>query len=173
MKHGYTGPRKLLREILEKEMNKGYKKIVIVAHSQGTIITGNVISDFNDVVDGVRGHTEKERETMKANLSKVEVYLVAGAAHLASGKYVSHLECISNRGDVVAVLGHLFPNILKPLWRNTRGRGIRYMNCIDSVENANWGHSLIPHYLEPMKNGYFPGSKLVTSYWVNNPQKKD
>jgi len=32
----------------------------------------------------------------------MEVYMVASAAHYVSGKHVSHLECLSNRGDFVA-----------------------------------------------------------------------
>ena len=138
-KHSASGPRKLLREVLEEEMKKDYKKIVLVAHSQGTIITGNVIADFNDIVDGLKGHSEEERAIMKENMSKIEVYIVAGAAHYVSGKYVSHLECISNRGDFVAVLGHVFPKYLKSLWLNTKLAGIHYSDCSDHVEKAAWG----------------------------------
>ncbi len=70
---------------------------------------------------------------------------IAGAAHYVSGKYVSHLECLSNCGDnVVAVLGHIiFPNILKGIWGYTRGSGIRYEYCKDLVEYSNWGHTRV------------------------------
>jgi len=171
---GCTGPRKLLRNILDKEMKKDcYKKIVLVAHSQGTIISGNVIADFNDRIEDKEKYTVEEREVIKKNMSKLEVYIFAGAAHYMSGKYVSHLECLSNRGDVVAVLGHIFPNILKSIWRNTRGNGIIYDHCKDHVETSNWGHSFIPHYLAPMEKGCFSGSKLATDYWLKNPQKKN
>ena len=164
LKHGATGPRKLLKEKLLNEMKKDYKKIVLVAHSQGTIITGNVIADFNDIVDGKGDFTDEERALIKENLSKMEVYIVAGAAHYVNGKYVSHLECISNRGDFVAVLGHVFPKYLKPFWMNTKLSGIHYSECSDVVETAGWGHMLGDHYFTPMEKGSFPGSKLVTTY---------
>jgi len=171
---GCTGPRKLLRNKLGMEMKKDcYKKIVLVAHSQGTIISGNVIADFNDGIEDKEKYTVEEREVIKKNMSKLEVYIFAGAAHYMSGKYVSHLECLSNRGDVVAVLGHIFPRILNFLWRNTWGNGIIYDHCKDHVETSNWGHSFIPHYLAPMEKGCFSGSKLATDYWLKNPQKKN
>ncbi|KAK1738764.1 hypothetical protein QTG54_010794 [Skeletonema marinoi] len=174
-KLGCTGPRRLLRKKLGMEMEKDcYKKIVLVAHSQGTIISGNVIADFNDRIEDKEKYTEEEREVMKMNMSKLEVYIFAGAAHYMSGKYVSHLECLSNRGDVIAVCGHVFPKILKFLWRNTRGNGIIYDDhCKDHVETSNWGHLLIPHYLASLENGCFSGSKLATEYWLKNPQKKN
>ena len=82
--------------------------------------------------------------------------MIAGAGHYVSGKYVSHLECLSNRGDFVAVLGHIFPNILKGIWRNTRGNGIIYYEyCKDHVEYADWGHSLGRHYFASMEKGSF------------------
>jgi len=166
LRHGCSPPRKLLRSTLEREMKNGYEKIVLVAHSQGTIITGNVIADFSDMIEGKGDLDVKEREALKKNMSKFEVYIVAGCAHYMTGKHVSHLECISNRGDFVAVLGHLFPKILRPIWRNTWNYGIRYgEECEDHIENGNWGHSLISHYLEQFENGLFPNSRLVTKYW--------
>mmetsp|Transcript_3362 Transcript_3362/g.4333 ORF Transcript_3362/g.4333 Transcript_3362/m.4333 type:complete len:343 (+) Transcript_3362:155-1183(+) len=169
---GCTGPRKLLRNILREEMKKDYKKIVLIAHSQGTIITGNVIADFNDMIEDEEMYSAEERGDIQQNVSKLEVYLLAGAAHYVSGKYVSHLECLSNRGDVVAVLGHIFPNNLKGIWRNTRGNGIRYEHCKDLVEYSNWGHTCTDHYFAPMEKGSFSESKLVTDYWLKNPERK-
>mmetsp|Transcript_18590 Transcript_18590/g.26453 ORF Transcript_18590/g.26453 Transcript_18590/m.26453 type:complete len:429 (+) Transcript_18590:47-1333(+) len=169
---GCTGPRKLLRNILREEMKKDYKKIVLIAHSQGTIITGNVIADFNDMIEDEEMYSAEERGDIQKNVSKLEVYLLAGAAHYVSGKYVSHLECLSNRGDVVAVLGHIFPNNLKGIWRNTRGNGIRYEHCKDLIEYSNWGHTCTDHYFAPMEKGSFSESKLVTDYWLKNPERK-
>ena len=86
LKHGRSGPRRLLRNSLLMEMKvKDYKKIVLVAHSQGTIITGNVIADFNDMVENVE-NTAEEREAIKENMSKLEVYMIAGAGHLCVWK---------------------------------------------------------------------------------------
>jgi len=173
LRHGCSGPRKLLRVKLLEEMKNDYKKIVLVAHSQGTIITGNVIADFSDRIEGVvDGFDMKEREALKKNMSKFEVYIVAGCAHYMTSKYVSSLECISNRGDFVALLGHLFPKILRPIWRNTWNHGIRYdQDCEDHIENSNWGHLLFGHYLDQFEHGLFPNSKLVTKYWMKSPQK--
>ena len=168
---GQTGPRKLVRNVLSEEMKKDYKKIVLIAHSQGTIITGNVIADFTKMIDDEEKFTAEERETLKKNMSKLEVYIVAGAAHYVNGKYVSHLECLSNRGDFVAVLGHIFPDMFKGIWRNTKNNGIRYEHCKDLVEYSNWGHTCIDHYFIPMEKGSFSESKLVTDYWLKNPKR--
>ena len=51
-----------------------YKKIVLVAHSQGTIITGNVIADFNDIVDGTTKFNEEDRAALKNNMSDGGIY---------------------------------------------------------------------------------------------------
>ena len=169
-RHGYTRPRDFLKKVLGEEMKKDYKKIVLVAHSQGTIITGNVIADFNDIIDGTKECSDEEKALVKDNMSKMEVFMVASAAHHVSGKHVSHLECLSNRGDVVAFLGHLFPKILKPFWLNTRGAGMLYENYDDHVEKSAWGHSLDPHYVTPIANGSFPGSKLATTYLLKKPK---
>jgi len=171
LRHCFTRPRDFLKDVLGKEMKKDdYKKIVLVAHSQGTIITGNVIADFNDIVDGTTKFNEEDRAVLKNNMSKMEVYMVASAAHYVSGKHVSHLECLSNRGDFVAFFGHLFPKILKPFWLNTRRAGIHYEDCNDHVEKSAWGHLLDLHYLTPIEKGSFPGSKLATSYLLRKPK---
>lgn len=147
LKHGSTKPRDELRSILLKEMKKDYKKIVLVAHSQGTIITGNVVADLSDAANndiddiswfdkdsiwfdkGDNDETMKRKSSeLKKTLKKFEVYLFAGCAHHVDGAYVDRLECLSNRGDFVAILGHLFPKFLKPLWKNTWGNGIVYKN---------------------------------------------
>ena len=70
---GCTGPRKLLRNILDKEMKKDcYKKIVLVAHSQGTIISGNVIADFNDRIEDKEKYTVEEREVIKKKIRDIK-----------------------------------------------------------------------------------------------------
>ena len=145
LRHCTTGPRQFLKEVLQAEMKNDYKKIVLVAHSQGTIITGNVVADFNDIIDGATKCSEEERALVKDNMSKMEVYLVASAAHYVNGEHVSNLECLSNRGDIVAVLGHLYPEVMKSFWLNTRGAGIRYSDNIDQVEKASWV-SLSPNF---------------------------
>ncbi len=147
---------------------------MLVAHSQGTIITGDVIADCSDIIEGfAEGYTKQEREAVKKNMEKFEVYIVAGCAHYMTGKYVRHLECISNRGDLVAILGHLFPKILRPIWRNTWNSGIVYEFCKDHIEYSRWGHLLLSCYLGQIKNGLFPESELAEYYRVKNQQKKN
>ncbi|KAK1746886.1 hypothetical protein QTG54_002230 [Skeletonema marinoi] len=104
-------------------------------------------------------------------MSKMEVYLVASAAHYVNGKYVSNLECLSNRGDPVAVAGHLYPEVLKRFWFNTRGAGMLYNDCIDQVRRR---HGVIngSNYLIPIQKGAFSGSKLVTSYLSKKPKEE-
>ena len=173
LKHGCTRPRHRLKNSLLMEMDvEKYKKIVLVAHSQGTIITGYVIGDLNDMVENEES-TAEERESMKEKMSKLEVYLVAGAAHHASGKYVSRLECLSNRGDFVAILGHIFPNTLKGIWKDIRGNGIIYKHCKDHVDNLKWGHLLSRHYFASMEKGSFSESKLVTEYMLQNSKTQN
>ena len=101
LKHGTTKPREELRNVLLKEMKKDYKKIVLVAHSQGTIITGNVVADLSDAAnnaiddiswfdkDSIWFEKDDNDETMKRKsaelkktLKKFEVYLFAGCAQI-------------------------------------------------------------------------------------------
>ena len=92
LKHGTTKPREELRNVLLKEMKNGnYKKIVLVAHSQGTIITGNVAADLSDAAtnnvddfswflqDSIwfdKGYDDKAARELKETLEKFEVYLL-------------------------------------------------------------------------------------------------
>lgn len=174
LRHGSTRPRELLKKVLSEEMKKEYKKIVLVAHSQGTIIAGNVIADFSDIIEGfTNGYTKEERETVEKNMRKFEVYIVSGCAHHMTGKYVSHLECISNRGDLIAIFGHMFPKILRPIWRNTWNKGILYEFCKDHIENSKWGHFIFDAYLGQIKNGLFSESKLAEYYHLKKRQEKE
>ncbi|GFH55769.1 hypothetical protein CTEN210_12245 [Chaetoceros tenuissimus] len=188
LKHGTTKPREELRNGLLKEMKNGnYKKIVLVAHSQGTIITGNVVADLSDAAtnnvddfswflkDSIwfdKGYNENAARELKETLEKFEVYLFAGCAHHVDGAYVNRLECLSNRGDLVAILGHLFPNFLKPLWKNTWCNGIVYKNIESYTEKSSWGHLLLSHYLGQFEEGLFSSSKLAKEYLQSSAKKK-
>lgn len=195
LKHGSTKPRDQLRNILLREMKiENYKKIVLVAHSQGTIITGNAVADISDAANnaipeddiswfdkdsiwfdkGDNGETMKRKAAeLKKTLKKFEVYLFAGCAHHVDGAFVHRLECLSNRGDFVAMLGHLFPDFLKPLWKNTRGNGIVYKDNKSFEEKSSWGHLLLSHYLGQFDEGLFSGSKLSKEYLVDSAKKKN
>eukprot|EP00571_Detonula_confervacea_P016595 CAMPEP_0172311104 /NCGR_PEP_ID=MMETSP1058-20130122/13717_1 /TAXON_ID=83371 /ORGANISM="Detonula confervacea, Strain CCMP 353" /LENGTH=399 /DNA_ID=CAMNT_0013024179 /DNA_START=234 /DNA_END=1434 /DNA_ORIENTATION=- len=167
MHFGVIEPRKLLMEKLAENLKgakaKGITKIVLIAHSQGTIITGNAISNL--------GENDKELAELMKEL--LEVYIFAGCAHHMPDN-VKHLEYLSNRGDVVAWLGHLFPKLLAPIWRNTWGKPLFFCDeGVSHIEPTLWGHSLAPHYLQQMKNGKFAKSKLASEYMLlDNAQKK-
>jgi hypothetical protein len=115
------------------------------------------------------GYDKKEIEAVKKNMNKFEEYIIAGCARFVTGKYVSYLECLSNRGDIVATLGHLFPKlILRPIWRNTWNRGIIYEYCTEHIEKSQFSH-----YLDQIENGLFSESKLVKDYWLMSLTKKE
>ena len=85
---------------------------------------------------------------------------------------MNRLECLSNRGDIVAILVHLFPNFLKPLWKNTWCNGIVYKNIESYTEKSNWGHLLLSHYLGQFEEGLFSDSKLSKEYLQSSVKKK-
>lgn len=165
LKAGVIKPRVELTKRLAGKLRgakaNGIDKVVLIAHSQGTIITGNVISNLGLCEKGEEVVDEELDSLMKELL---EVYIIAGCAHHIPNR-VKHVEYLSNRGDIVAWLGDLFPRALAPFWKNTWGNGIMYYRGenTDHVENA-WGHMLVPHYLDAMKNGKFAQSKLASVY---------
>jgi len=176
--YGSSEPRKVLKETLvELLQNTNYDKIVLIAHSQGTIITGNVLADLGNVRNDDDPLSTPEIRTLMKH--KLEIYALANAAHIMPGsnKVVAHLESISNRCDTVAWLGQCFPVPL--LWLDRT-----YMNPIQItssshpdltgriVQNYAWGHFLECHYFEGMRNqGWYSKSKLVQEYLVPKKQK--
>ena len=103
----------------------------------------------------------------------LEVYIIAGCAHHMP-RNCKHLECLSNGGDIVAWLGHVFPNLLKPIWRNTWGNGIFYSEDDASIiEHDLWGHMLGNHYLDPMTEGRYASSKLTREYLMSNTSARE
>ena len=96
--YGSSEPRKVLKETLvELLQNTNYDKIVLIAHSQGTIITGNVLADLGNVRNDDDPLSTSEIRTLMKH--KLEIYALANAAHSMPGsnKVVAHLESISNR----------------------------------------------------------------------------
>lgn len=96
--YGSSEPRKVLKETLvELLQNTNYDKIVLIAHSQGTIITGNVLADLGNVRNDDDPLSTPEIRTLMKH--KLEIYALANAAHIMPGSntVVAHLESISNR----------------------------------------------------------------------------
>merc|ERR1712038_1731776 len=128
-------------EIEPKE--KGYKKVVLLAHSQGTIITGNALYELGSTssTDFLNEYIRRELKARKPDIDMnmvrniapimkelLEVYSFATCGHKMPADNCSYLENISKEGD--------------------------------------WGHLINSHYLYPMKNrGMFPESKLMKEYY--------
>lgn len=146
------GPRKKLIEALINAMQKAeagtYKRVVVVAHSQGTIVTSNAIESLLGRAD------LNYRPLMKRFL---HVFAISDCAHQMDGSNLVYLENISNRGDTVAWLGALFP--FKKFWEDREGRGIS-INGSFVTEPGLWGHLLNTHYLAHFESGKYPTSRL-------------
>ncbi len=162
IKYGEIEPRQVLMKFVKDSLKEakanGMEKVVLLAHSQGTIITGNTLR--------LLGEDPEVKDLMKELL---EVYTFAGCAHRMPGENVKYHENMSNGGDTVAWLGHVCPRPLKFTWRNTSLKPIEftYKDGIDQsiVEDKDVGHFLASHYLIPMRdNGKFAESKLAKEY---------
>mmetsp|Transcript_17677 Transcript_17677/g.26483 ORF Transcript_17677/g.26483 Transcript_17677/m.26483 type:complete len:510 (+) Transcript_17677:129-1658(+) len=160
----YKQPEDVLKKQLTRFLNQSdVEKVVLIAHSQGTIVTGNALTDL------LQGPT---CDKMK---SKLEVYNFATCAHNMPGGTirggsspsvpgVKSIENISNGGDIVAWLGDLFQKafyLLSNLWIDANGKSL-HITGKSVVETFLWGHLLNTHYLKPMqKHGKYSGSVLV------------
>eukprot|EP00977_Amphora_coffeiformis_P008608 scaffold1953_cov176-Amphora_coffeaeformis.AAC.26 len=151
-----TKPRAVLSRVLQKallEAEQGkYSRIVLVAHSQGTIITSTAL---REIVQGDRRIKELSRRFL-------EVFAFADCAHQMvvndrGVQVVNFLENISNGLDTVAWLGVLFP--FKSFWKDKKGKGIEIEGSM-VTEPKLWGHFLNTHYLEPFSHGAYRFSRL-------------
>jgi hypothetical protein len=155
-------PRRSVARALEealKQAEKGkYTRVVLIAHSQGTIITSNALTR---ILDG----SAQTKQRMKKYL---EVYAFANCSNQMPGTNLHYLENLSNKRDTVAWLGVLFP--FPNFWQDTFGQGINIGgNRVE--EPLNWGHLLIPHYLVPLRNGGYGGSRLHHFHNGNVPPR--
>lgn len=152
-----TKPKATLTSVLRKalvEAGQGkYSRVVLVAHSQGTIITSAALRTI--LVQGDRQMKENSRRYL-------EIFAFANCAHHLTVKdaygvqRVNFAENISNGLDTVAWLGALFP--FKSFWQDRRGRPIVIEGS--NVTEPRWGHFLQTHYLDPFCNGAFQSSRL-------------
>jgi len=134
----------------KKENNNKIKRIVVICHSQGTIITSNALKQLAD---------EGGLEIQQAMKDYLETYAFANCAHDVSwGPHLKYQENISNYGDVVAWLGDLFP--FPKFWTNAEGKAMRNDQTQITVrERWFFGHLLMSHYLDVF-DGNFKGSRL-------------
>jgi hypothetical protein len=143
-----TKPKKLLHTELDRALkccgrSNRYKRVVLIAHSQGTIIASQALRGLDPILTA----------------QYLEVYAFANCAHQMSSDLL-HLENLSNRSDTVAWLGALFP--FPKLWRDIRGKAID-IGGNHITEPTLWGHLLNVHYLTPFRNdNAFATSRLHT-----------
>lgn len=151
----YAFPR-ICREL--EDENK--ERVIVLCHSQGTIIMSNVIralacSKFRKRMEQACRECGLEQVRFRCrgrvDASKLEVYAFANCAtrmtwETTRGRcpagHPPYIESFGNENDLVARLGMLAPN--------RRERGI----CIDGrgfLRKDAWGHLLNVHYLAPME----------------------
>ena len=152
-------PRRLLKKVLKHHLHQakkdGKKKVVLIAHSQGTIITGRALEEMGE-------HGDPETTALMKEM--LHVYLFANCANVMPVENVKYLENISNRKDVVAWLGEFFP--FPNFWVSNDHESI---DKTPTVEIPNhWGHLLNTHYLIPMRKNpeIFQKSALVQQLMI-------
>jgi hypothetical protein len=148
-----SAPRRELIKLLKAKLDEK-KKVVLIAHSQGTIITGNALYALS--------HDKAYNGLMKEYL---EVYNFANCAHRMDENEVKYLENISNGRDFVAYIGHLFP--FPKLWLDDH---LQRLNITGKsvIEPKNWGHLLNSHYLYPMQRHHQYGESKLWQYHAEN-----
>lgn len=132
-----------LQVICSKLLDKNIKKLIIICHSQGTIITSKLLSKFE-----ILGLDQIEY------LSKLELYCFANCT--SNMKYIKddlpYMEHFANEEDYVAKLGCNAPKETKDLI-NIDGKTF--------INNNGFGHMLNSHYLINFAQNY-KDSKLLT-----------
>jgi len=133
------------------------KRVILIGHSQGTIISANIL---RSLVDDSGQTYVKPFENMK----KLEIYLFANCADnltyipdmkTKTGHPVPYIENFANENDLVARLGMLSPR--KELW-DIRIDGDMY------VRKDAWGHLMNAHYLngfDTSRSDYAPFRSLT------------
>jgi len=156
--HLKTPPEDALIALLKKKLDEE-KKVVLISHSQGTIITGNALNHI--------ALAPKYLALMKKHL---EVYNFANCAHQMHSSHVNYLENICNGRDLVAWLGHKFPF---PEYFFDENYYCIQITGKRIEEPEQWGHLLNSHYLIPMMHSSdsgrrrYHGSKLWNYYDQN------
>lgn len=123
-----------------------YTRVVLIAHSQGTIITSNALRMLRS--------NPQSGSLMDIYL---EVYNFANCSNQMPGNNELYLENISNKRDLVAWLGALFP--FRGFWEDKSGEPMNIGGTF-VTEPLYWGHLLNTHYLDHFKKGSYPGSRL-------------
>jgi pimeloyl-ACP methyl ester carboxylesterase len=127
-------------------------RVVLIAHSQGTIIAANVLQrlaeSYAGKVPGPGSSREGLRQLEKHEIAKLEVYAFANCAtemrHIDLGEDgpVPHLESFANEWDLVARLGAIAPDAPSA---EVEIDGPVYLR------HGAKGHLLNEHYLIPVE----------------------
>jgi hypothetical protein len=180
--HWETPPLSRLIQTLRIELHRaereGKTRVVLIAHAQGTIITGKALEKLGRDA-GDPAEAEETRRLMRELL--FEVYCIAscahvmpaenvrivesisiGCAHVMLAENVRIVESISNGRDTVAYLGQLFP--FPSLWRDVHFNAI-HIDGPKVKEPLLWGHLLNTHYVFSMwYHNRHHNSRLVREY---------
>lgn len=168
--------RRAYQVLLEALDDPSKKRVVVLCHSQGTIIMANALRALQSPRARARLFAPKAGEGVepreirppdpvsKTHLGKLEIYAFANCADrmlhdgemLARGVRVPWIESFGNEYDLVARLGMLAPNKAR--------HGIE-IHGRSYVRPGKWGHYLNQHYLFEIEDhlragGVSPGSYL-------------
>lgn len=142
--HGNVKFAKLVLPTIRKALAEK-DKVVIISHSQGTLITSTIL----DLLI----------EEKNPHLGKLEIYAFANCAEQMSYAPIQdptqkpHIESFSNEHDIVAKLGALHP------YKQERGIVIDGEHFI---KKDGWGHFLNIHYLKDFAEGKYVHEKDPT-----------
>jgi hypothetical protein len=141
---------KALPEIYRRLSDPQIERVVVIAHSQGTIIASVVLAALTGLGPFAANGTGPldlarfERPT-DAELAKLELYCLANCAttmrRRGVGRPVPFIESYGNEFDIVARLAVLAPH---PVERDVHIDGPRF------IRRGAWGHLLNQHYLDPI-----------------------
>lgn len=135
--------------IIHQLINPTLQRVVVIAHSQGTVILSDVI--------------KKLQETHLDLLYKLEVYTMANCAKNmckktdSLGRAVPYLEHFANTQDIVCRLGVLA--------RQAKLRGEVHIDGPIFLRNA-FGHLLNAHYLSAVEHQEFKNKKIKSRLYM-------
>jgi hypothetical protein len=156
-KRSMSPAKKALDPISNALNNPDIERVILIGHSQGTIIASNILRSLVD------DHGQVYVKPFE-NIKKLEIYTFANCAdnmeyiqdmQTETGHPVPFIENFANGNDLVARLGMLSPR--KELWDI----------CIDGdmyVRKDAWGHLLNAHYLngfDTRRSDYSPFRSLT------------
>ena len=131
----------LLSVVSRKLLDENVKKLVIICHSQGTIIVSNMLNNLS-----------KLGFDKKVFLEKIEIYAFANCASkmIYLNENLPYIESFANENDIVARLGCNCSEEIK--------KYVKIDGKLFIVKNKS-GHMLNTHYLDNFKIDY-PNSSL-------------